>query len=128
MYKALKQLGQRGIKKVTATTTITKKEFKDHFSKVSAERFENLPEEIEAAMEGAEDLRDDPRTAGWRTRLNMPPDREEVIKQLRLMRDGAPGEDGARLRYILSAGGKTEEEIVTMVQFMWVNGADTWEE
>ena len=128
MYKALKQLGQRGIKKVTATTTITKEAFKDHFSKVSAERFENSPEEIEAAVEEAEDLRDDPRTAGWRTRLNTPPDREEVVKQMGLMRDGAPGEDGARLRYILSAGGKTEEEVVKLVQFMWVNGADTWEE
>ena len=55
MYRTLKQLGKRGIKEVKKTNTITKEAFKDHFSKVSAERFENPPEEIEKAVEGAED-------------------------------------------------------------------------
>ena len=46
---------------------------------------------------------------------------------MRAMRDGAPGEDGARIRYILSAGEKTDA-IVEMFQFMWKNGADQWED
>ena len=128
MYKALNQLGKRGVKKVSATNTITKEDFKDHFSKVSADRFENSPEEIEAAVEQAEDLRGDPRMAGWRVRLNTRPDREEIVKQMRAMRDGAPGEDGARMRYIMSAGQKTEEAVVEMVQFMWRNSAEKWED
>ena len=73
-------------------------------------------------------MRSDPRTAGWRIRLSTPPDREEVVQQMRAMRDGAPGEDGARIRYILSAGEKTEDAIIEMVQFMWTNGADKWED
>ena len=128
MYKTLKLLGKRGIKEVKKTNTITKEAFKDHFSKVSAERFENPPEEIEKAVEGAEDLRNDPRTDGWRQRLNTPPGREEIRKEMRAMKDGAPGEDGARIRYILNGGEKTEDAIVELVRFMWENGADTWED
>ena len=127
MYKALRQLGKRGMKKVSASTTITRDGFKDHFSKVSAERFENTPEEIELAVQETVDLRGDPRTMEWRTRLNTPPEREEVIRQLGKMRDGAPGEDGARVRYIWCAGEQTVEEVVKMVQYMWRNSADKWE-
>ena len=43
------------------------------------------------------------------------------------MRDSAPGEDGVRLRYLLKGGGKVMEEVVRLVQFMWVNGAESWE-
>ncbi len=43
------------------------------------------------------------------------------------MKNGAPGEDGARISYILKGGGKVLEEVVELVQFMWENGADKWE-
>ena len=66
----------------------------------------------------------DLRTAGWRTRFNTPRDRKEVVKQ---MKDGAPGEDGARVRYIMSTGEKTLDDVVKLVQFMWSNSADKWE-
>ena len=127
VYKALEKLGKRGIKKVTSSTTITKEQFKDHFSKVSAERFENPPEEIDRAVDEANDLRTDPRTEEWRERLGRPPDREEVINEMKKMKDGAPGEDGARITYILKGGGKALDEMVELVRYMWENGADKWE-
>ena len=128
MYKALEKLGKRGIKKVSSSTTITKEQFKDHFSKVSAERFENPPEDIDRTVDQATDLRTDPRTEEWRERLGRPPEREEVINEMKKMKDGAPGEDGARISYILKGGGKVLDEIVELVKFMWENGADKWEE
>ena len=57
-------------------------------------------------MDKAEDLREDPRTEGCREVLNAPPEREENLSEMGKMHDGAPGEDGARLRYILQAGRK----------------------
>ena len=128
MYKGLKKLGGRGVKKVTTDTTITTDGFKEQFSKVSAERFENSPDEIERAVSEAEDLRSDPRTPKWRDDLNTPPEREEILKEMGKMRDGAPGEDGARLGYILKAGGKAMDEVVELVRFMWLNSAETWED
>ena len=128
MYKGLKKLGGRGLKKVSAATTITKEEFRDHFAKVSAERFENPPEEIYCAVDESEDLRLDPRTQQWRVELNAPSEREEVLREMDKMRDGAPGEDGAMLRYIVQAGGQALDEIVELVRYMWMNAADSWED
>ena len=79
MYKGLKKLGGRGVKKVSSATTLTKEEFKTHFAKVSAERFENPPEEIERAVDEAEDLRKDSRTDEWREVLNAPPAETSAI-------------------------------------------------
>ena len=78
-------------------------------------------------MDEATDLRTDPRTEEWRERLGRPPEREEIINEMKKMKDGAPGEDGARISYILKGGGKVLEEIVELVKYMWENGADKWE-
>ena len=60
MYKSLKVLGGRGVKKVTGETTLTKEEFRGHFKRVSEERFENLPEEVERAVDRAVRRREAP--------------------------------------------------------------------
>ena len=115
IFKGLKKLGARGIKKVAPSTTITTEGFREQFAKVSAERFKNPPEEIERAVMESVDLRNDPRTAAWRMSLNSPPEKEEVVREMKKMKDGAPGEDGARIRYILQAGEKTEEAVVELI-------------
>ena len=97
-------LGTREVKKVAAETTLTKEEFREHFKKVSEERFENLPEELEEVVDKAPDLREDERTKGWRERLGRPPEREEVEREMRKMKDASPGEDGVRLCYLLKGG------------------------
>ena len=43
MYRALRKLETRN-SKTNSGTTITSEQFKDHFQKVSAQRFENAPE------------------------------------------------------------------------------------
>ena len=47
---------------------------------------------------------------------------------MRKMRDAAPGEDGARLSYILNGGEEVVDQLVALIQFMWENGADSWED
>ena len=90
VYKSLRTLGGRGVKKVDTGTTITKEEFRGHFKRVSEERFENVPEEVERVVDRAVDLRGDERTKGWRERLGRPPDGAKVVKELGRMKSAAP--------------------------------------
>ena len=89
MHKSLKRLGTRGVKKVDTGTTLTKEEFREQFKKVSEERFENVPEEVEVVVDKAPDLRSDERTRGWRERLGRPP-------ALRCAWQPSPGGGGKR--------------------------------
>ena len=128
VYKSLRTLGGRGVKKVAAGTTISTSEFREHFKRVSVARFENAPEEIERVVAQAVDLREDERTKGWRERLGRPPDRQEVEREMGKMKEGAPGEDGVRLCFVKKGGERAMREIVRIVRFMWVNGAEMWED
>ena len=128
MYKSLRTLGGRGVKKVETGTTITKEEFREHFKRVSEDRFENVPEDVDRVVDRAVDLRDDVRTVGWRERLGRPPDSAEVVKEMGRMKDAAPGEDGVRLCYLRKGGERMVEEVVRIVRFMWVNGSEKWED
>ena len=47
---------------------------------------------------------------------------------MKAMRDGAPGEDGARLNYLMYGGEEVFMEVVNLVVFMWTKGADCWED
>ena len=57
------------MKKVETGTTITQKEFRSHFKRVSEDRFENVPEDVDRVVDKAPDLREHERTRGWRERL-----------------------------------------------------------
>ena len=109
-------------------TSITTSQFKEHFKKVSDERFENKPEDIEKVVDMAEDLRYGEEAEEWRKWLNRSPDLEEVTAEMRKMRDSAPGEDGVRLRFLLNGGKEVMDEVVKLVVFMFENDADTWED
>ena len=127
MYKKLAMLGRRGVKTARPTTDITKEEFKEHFAKVSKDRFENDPAVIDDILREVEDIRDTEKAREWRETLEETPQREEIVKQMRLMKDSAPGQDGTRLSYILKAGPTLLDEVIEMVQFMFENPAHTWE-
>ena len=127
VYRNLKQLGKRDAKKATVNTNLTKEEFKEHFKKVSENRFENLPEDIDAIIEEVEDIRGTPKAEEWKEQLEETPSREEIIEQMNKMKDSAPGEDGVRISYLLKGGPTILDEIVKMVQFMFNNSADKWE-
>ena len=58
---------------------------------------------IERAVEKAKDLRKWRRTIEANELMNEVPEREEIIKAMKEMRESAPGEDGVRIRYIQNA-------------------------
>ena len=129
VYSKLKILGKRDIKTARTNTNITKDEFKLHFQKVSEERFENDQEDIEKYLdENVEDISDSDLAREWRDILEDPPSKEEIKKQMDLMKESAPGNDNTRLIYIRKAGPRIFEEIVKLVNFMFENPAEKWED
>ena len=87
----------RGAKETRRETTLTKEQFRRQFEKVSEERLENDSEVLEEAVDEAEDLRGSEQARRWAEQASRMPDREEIFKEMRQMRDSAPGEDGVRL-------------------------------
>ena len=83
LCKSLRELGERGV---------TKEEFREHFTRVSVERFENLPEAVERVLDRETDLRSDDRTRGWRERLGRLPERGEVLREMRVLVPYLPAE------------------------------------
>ena len=131
VYRTLKLIGIRDIKKAPDNTTITKEQFRDHFKQVSEERFENTPEVIMEVVNEIEDVFETERAEvarEWRERLEQTPSKEEILEQMKMMKDTSPGKDGVRLNYLLQAGQELLEKVVEMVQFMFNNPAELWEE
>ena len=128
LYRRLKKLGVRDMKKDMKGTNVTTPQFRDHFKRVSEEKFENLPEDIERVVDMAEDLRHGEEAQEWREYLNKVPDFDEVVEQMQMMRDSAPGEDGVRLSFLWNGGRAVLDEVVRLIQFMFSNGSDKWEE
>ena len=83
---------------------------------------------MEEAVDEATDLRNEEFTKEWRERLNSPPGKEEVVSQMKLMRDAAPGEDGVRLSYLLKGGDAVVDEVVRIVRFMFEEEDEKWED
>ena len=116
------------VKKGKQETNITTEGFKEHFSKVSRDRFENNPQFIEEVVSATQDLRGSALAGVWSGRLNRPPEKEEVLEQMGKMKDAAPGEDGVRLSYLLKGGEKVHDKVVQIVQYMFREDADWWDD
>jgi hypothetical protein len=99
MYKCLRKIGTRGCK-AGASANICVNEFKEHFERVTCERYEEEPRVIERAVNGATDLRECERAKEANDRLNEVPEREEIVAAMKDMKESAPGEDGVRIGYI----------------------------
>ena len=128
MYDLLKKLEHRGKTTAPTGTTLTKEDFKEQFKKVSEERFENNPEDIDKVLEEVEDIRDTEKAREWKGILETTPSKQEIVAQMKLMKDSAPGEDGVRLLYLLEAGEDVINRLVKIIQFMFNNSSDKWEE
>ena len=128
LYRNLRKLECRGFKKAPTTTVITKEEFGTHFQKVSKERFENDPEFLEKVVDEAVDLRGTAKAVEWEAKMNAVLEFEEMVEEMKLMRESAPGEDGVRLSFLLKGGRATLDRVLKVVQFMFVNGSDKWED
>ena len=128
MYKSLKKLGTRGQTKSSATTKLTKDDFKVHFSKISANRFENNPEEIDEVVNKINDIRNTEEARTWNQKLNELPTSQEIFKEMDLMRESAPGEDNVRLIYLQKAGPEMKIKVTKMIQYMFTHDATDWKE
>ena len=127
MYRILREIGAGQSKTAPATTTITTGQFKKHFEKLSSQRFERRPQEIERAAARAEDKRRDPEAIEANQLLNETPQEEEIIEAIKYMKDGAPGEDNLRISYIREAHSSVKLEVVKAVQVMFEYPAEEWD-
>ena len=126
MYKILREVGAKDAK-AAQSVNIGLNDFKEHFERVSRERYEVEPRVIQEVIENARDLREDDRANEANDLLNEMPEREEIEKAMEEMKDSAPGEDGVRLRYIKEACEEVKEKVIETVQMMFERNANEWE-
>ena len=107
---------------------MTTDEFRLHFSELSKERYEVDPAEMRRTVEGVEDISRTEKAREANSLMNEIPPPEEVIKEMGNVKDSSPGEDGVRMRYINCACPEVRGEVVRLVQFMFENRADKWED
>ena len=60
--------------------------------------------------------------------LNEEPDEEEIIREMKNVKESTLGKDQVRIKYIKELGNEMKKEVVKMVQFMFYNRALRWEE
>ena len=128
MYKSLKKLGQRGQTKSSGNTKLTKEDFKTHFEKISKNRFENDIREIDEMLAKVKDIRNTKLAKDWNEIMNTVPSNEEIVEQMKQIRESAPGEDNVRMIYIKKAGPEMQYEVCELIRYMFLNDAADWEE
>ena len=129
MYRILRKLGTRGKSDVgVGSTQISIEDFKDHFAGVSRERYERDPAQIETALEEVRDLRTLPEAQEANAFLNELPEEEEILEEMKKVKDSAPGEDEVRMCYINWADPRINTKVVELVQLMFNERANRWED
>ena len=127
MYKCLRKIGARG-KPAARSVNVTLQEFKEHFESVTKDRYEEDPAVIQGAVESATDLRRDERAREANELMNETPEREEIMKAMKEMRESAPGEDGVRVGFIRNACEEVKGRVIDIVKWMFDERADRWDE
>ena len=92
MYRILRKLGTRGNPTHNANQ-ITAAVFKEHFSSVSEKRYEREHAQIEEALKMVTDLRENDEAKEWNEMLNKRPEEEEIMAEMKNVKDSAPGRD-----------------------------------
>ena len=62
------------------------------------------------------------------TLLNEIPDDEKIRKEMKNVKDSAPGKDGVRMDYIRAASEEVQEIVIRGVQYMFENRAHKWDD
>ena len=127
MYKKLEELGRRGVR-ASEGTNVTVSEFKEHFQRVSCDRYEVDPGVIEGVVAGARDLRGTAEAVLGNDCMNARIEREEIECALKEIRESAPGKDGVRIGYIRYASEEVKERVIGLVLRMFEGGPGGWEE
>ena len=123
VYKTLRNLGTRDSKPKTGTT-ITADKFKNHFMKVSQDRYENDPGELGAAVGYYRHLRAFQQANDT---LNQPPTKIEISESMEKVNGSAPGKCGVRMVYIRAACPRIKQDISNLVGQMFETRADRWD-
>ena len=76
---------------------------------------------MELALERTKDLRRTTIARELNDLLNEMPEEEEILEEMKRVKDSAPGEDGVRMRYITQADPEIHRELIKMVQFMFMD-------
>ena len=127
VYRILKQLGSRTSKPNTGTT-LTTKDFKEHFERVSKDRYEVDPVSLFRSVHKMADRRNDPKAIEGNEFLNRPPTSAEILKCITEIRSSAPGKDNVRIDYIKFANEKLQEAVIAVVKKMFNERAPRWDE
>ena len=127
MYKTLNDLGMRGVK-AREGINVSVTDFKEHFQRVSCERYEVDPGVIEGVVAGTRDLRGSADAVLGNESMNARIERDEIELAIREIRESAPGMDGVRIGYIRYASGKVKDRVIGLVQRMFEGGQGGWEE
>ena len=127
MYETLRTLGGRD-RKAQEGHNITTETFKNHFQKITEDRYEVDPQEMERTVEEVTDLRNTQKAREANDFMNETPEEEEIMRAIKETKDSAPGKDGVRVGYIREATPEVRQEVVKMVAFMFENRAHKWEE
>ena len=127
MYKLLKLIGCKEANPVTQEERFTPDEYRNHFSKVSANRHESTQEEQDEAIKLVEDLRNEEKAKQAAEHLERDLTEEEICDEWKKIREGAPGEDGIRIGYVRKADKETQRVIIRILTDMWAKHADEWE-
>ena len=116
MYKILRKLGQRDTKAARASEHFSTEEYKAHFEKVSAERYERPVDEIQQLMGDIEEteLNADQQRACRDLARDF--SQKDVMEAIKAVKDSAPGADGVRISFIRLADKTVQREIVALVQ------------
>ena len=110
------------------TTTVSTREFKEHFESLTAERFEREPREIEDVVKSMTDLRENQDAKAANNKMNVIHSEGEIMKAIEETKDSAPGENGIRISYIKQTDQEILRRIIDMVRFMFTHGAEQWDE
>ena len=103
----LRKLGMRDSKAARAAEHFSPEEYKQHFEKVSQERYERTPEEIQQLINQIPIPPLNAETAKACEALERDLTKAEVLEAIREMKDGAPGSDGVRISFVKCADKKT---------------------
>ena len=87
-------------------------EFREHFQRVSCERYEVDPGVIEGVVAGSKDLRGSAEAVVGNDSMNARIERGEIECAIGEIRDSAPGKDGVRIGYIRYACGEVRDRII----------------
>ena len=101
MYKCLRKIGMKRAK-APENSGLAVRKFKEHFERVSNDRYEEDPNVIARLIERVNDLREDERERNANDELNEIPERDEIERAMEELKDSSLGKDWVRLRYMYS--------------------------